>query len=161
VTVLKKKENDEDPELSFFGLKSLTDTERGADLNGCRVEQIVEAEDDSWNENSEIPPLKIEETRKAILIGASTRDEDEVFIYILCDTKNPHFGAVVSKCPDFPGAKIVKRNLADSFISLLHFLEDAGHAGSSRLFVPDEFEFDDGEVDDDDGDYNDDDEDDN
>jgi len=149
---------DDNTELLFFGLKSIIDTERGDDLNGCLVDQIEEdAVDDSWKETGEVEPLKPDHTKKGVLIG-SAEDFDDLFLYIVCDPKSPYYGKIVSRSSIFAGTKLAKNTLEESFTTLLSFLEENGHMESNTIFIPEFREHDDDDGGDD-GDYNDDDDD--
>jgi len=151
------KLKEDNTELLFFGLKSIIDTERGDDLNGCLVEQIEEdAVDDAWKDTGEVEPLKPDHTKKGVLIG-SAEDFDDLFLYIVCDPKSPYYGKIVSRSSVFSGTKLAKNTLEETLVALLNFLDENGHAESSTIFIPEFVEHDDGG--DDDGDYNDDDDD--
>jgi len=160
------KKKDEDTEVLFFGLKSIIDTERGDDLNGCLVEQVEEEECNTWKENNETEPIKPTQTKKGVLIASGLEEEtqDPTFVYMLCDPKSPYYGKLVSKSHGFTGAKVVYSTLADTFEKLAERLEQDGHIDTVNLFIPDLRDYDDpddGEVDDDrDGDYQEEDEDD-
>jgi len=145
-------------ELLFFGLKSIIDTERGDDLNGCLVDQIEEdAIDDTWKENNEVEPLKPDHTKKGVLIGAA-EEFDDLFIYVVCDPKSPYYSKIVSRSSGFSGTKLAKNTLEETFVALLNYLEERGHEESSTIFIPDFREHDDDDEGDD-GDYKDDDDD--
>lgn len=149
------KAKDDNTELLFFGLKSIIDTERGDDLNGCLVDQIEEdAIDDAWKDNGEIEPLKPDHTKKGVLIG-SAEDFEDLFLYIVCDPKSPYYGKIVSRSSGFTGTKLAKNTLEETFLALLNYLEEKGHMDSSTIFIP-EFKDHDDDGGDDDGDYNDD-----
>jgi CO dehydrogenase/acetyl-CoA synthase epsilon subunit len=150
------KSKDEDTEVLFFGLKSIIDTERIDDTNGCLVEQIEEEDTDAWKDSEEIEPLKSLDTKKGVLIGSGVGEE--ILIYLICDPKSKYYGKIVSKSTGFTGVKLCRETLSETLLALLMHLEEQGHGESITIFFPD-FR-DDGEVDDDaDGDYNEDDED--
>jgi len=148
------KQKDDNTELLFFGLKSIIDTERDDDLNGCLVEQIEYDAVDNWEDNGEVEPLKPDHTKKCVLIGSADELGDDLFIYIVCDPKSPCYGKIVSKCTGFAGPKLVKNyTLVEALANLYTTLEEGGHEESSNIFMP-EFNIDDRDGDDGDGDYN-------
>jgi len=144
------KKKDEDTEVLFFGLKSIIDTERDDELNGCLVEQIEEDEiSDDWKESDEQEPIDPIHTKKGVLIGSGGEDTNAgTYIYMICDPKSSFYSKIVSKSDGFMGTKLVHETFVDTLAKLADHISNEGHIDSLNIFIPDLRGFDDGEIED-------------